>query len=378
MGVAVLVTRDAVGLWTVWRLQIEAAALPVSRWQRVADRIGPRVGLVRPVTVVESARVSVPTVLGWMRPAILLPFAVATRLTPSQLEAVLAHELAHVRRYDYPMNLFQVAVETTLFYHPVVWWVSSRIRAEREHCCDDIAVSTGGDAVEYAAALVELNTLRATTGTLALAATSGGLGTRVRRLLRAPDQCPRRRPGVSGVVGLAVAAVAGIAVSVSGTAGEIGPFEVGGAMAQAPEPIASPATFDWQIRSAQHVDVYFYSDLAPEVDDIVQAAEQAYAWVSGELAHELDFRVPVVLFKTRADFERQKIAPGADLSGARSFSEPRRNRLVLLVDEGGDRLADLITHEMTHIFMFDLVPRTARRRTGCGPAVDRRGAWRTT
>ena len=80
-------------------------------------------------------------VVGWLRPVILLPASALTGLAPSQLEAVIAHELAHIRRHDYLVNLFQTTVETLLFYHPASWWISRQIRAEREHCCDDVAVS---------------------------------------------------------------------------------------------------------------------------------------------------------------------------------------------------------------------------------------------
>jgi beta-lactamase regulating signal transducer with metallopeptidase domain len=92
------------------------------------------------VRLLESALVRVPTVIGWLRPAILLPLGFATGLTTDQVAAVLAHELAHIRRHDYLINLLQVLVETLFFYHPAVWYISRRIRAERENCCDDMAL----------------------------------------------------------------------------------------------------------------------------------------------------------------------------------------------------------------------------------------------
>jgi uncharacterized protein (TIGR03435 family) len=115
-----------------------------------------------------------------------------TNLTPGQIEAVLAHELAHVRRHDVLVNLLQVAAETALFYHPAVWWLSSQIRTEREHCCDEIATSVCGDAITYAEALVELERWRTASGALALTATGRPLLTRVRRILGLPsDDAPR-------------------------------------------------------------------------------------------------------------------------------------------------------------------------------------------
>src|SRR5690606_9929357 len=107
-------------------------------------------------------------------------------LTAEQLRAILAHELAHVRRYDYLVNLLQSVVETLLFYHPAVWWVSRRIRIEREHCCDDLAVAACGDRLTYARALAEMEHLRGGRTMLAAAATGGSLLSRIQRLIGAP------------------------------------------------------------------------------------------------------------------------------------------------------------------------------------------------
>jgi BlaR1 peptidase M56 len=113
----------------------------------------------------------------------LLPAAVVVGLTPQQLEALVAHELAHVRRHDYFVNILQMIVETFLFYHPVVWWVSSRIRYERELCCDDLAVRSCGSVVSYARALAQLERLRTTGPTLAMGSADGPLFHRIQRLL---------------------------------------------------------------------------------------------------------------------------------------------------------------------------------------------------
>src|SRR5262249_59849206 len=100
--------------------------------------------------------------------------------------AIIAHELAHIRRHDYAVNLLQTLVETLLFYHPAVWWLSNRIRTEREHCCDDVAIAICGDPVGYAQALAELESLRTLSASMAMAATGGSLLSRVRRILRMP------------------------------------------------------------------------------------------------------------------------------------------------------------------------------------------------
>src|SRR5438105_1231727 len=117
------------------------------RIQAIVTRLATRIGIERPVRALISAGVDTPSVLGWLRPAILLPPASLLGLNPQQLEAVLAHELAHVRRHDYLVNILQMVTETLFFYHPVVWWASTQIRRERELCCDDLAVQASGDAL---------------------------------------------------------------------------------------------------------------------------------------------------------------------------------------------------------------------------------------
>jgi uncharacterized protein (TIGR03435 family) len=144
------------------------------------------------VRVVDASFVDSPVVIGWLRPVVLLPVAAMAGLTPGQVQAILAHELAHVRRHDAAVNLLQAVVETLLFYHPAVWWVSVRIRIEREHCCDDVALDVSGDALGYASALAELESRRAGEPALVLAATGGSLVERVRRVLGTPAARPAR------------------------------------------------------------------------------------------------------------------------------------------------------------------------------------------
>jgi beta-lactamase regulating signal transducer with metallopeptidase domain len=144
-----------------------------------------RLRVSRSVQLLESSLVDAPTVIGFLKPVILLPTSALTGLSVQQLESLLAHELAHVRRHDYLVNILQSVVETLLFYHPAVWWVSYRIRTEREHCCDDVAVKVTGNAVVYAKALERLEHLRQQPR-LALAANDGKLINRIRRLVVQP------------------------------------------------------------------------------------------------------------------------------------------------------------------------------------------------
>jgi beta-lactamase regulating signal transducer with metallopeptidase domain len=199
IGVTVLSARTLGGLMFARRLKRRGARPVEERWRELAADVARRLSVSAPVRILESTLVLVPTAVGWLRPAILLPASAFTGLTPQQLEAILAHELAHVRRHDYLVNLLQTAVETLLFYHPAVWWVSRQIRSEREQACDDMVVSVTGDVLTYARALTKVERLRDTAPRLALAADGGSLRARVLRLV---EGTPRARRPVSFVAGL--------------------------------------------------------------------------------------------------------------------------------------------------------------------------------
>ncbi|HAL45778.1 MAG TPA: hypothetical protein DCP47_07685 [Phycisphaerales bacterium] len=147
------------------------------------NRLSKILALSRAVDAFQSVLVSVPTVIGHFKPVILLPASALTGLSGEQIEAILAHELAHIKRCDYIVNIFQTVVEILGFYHPAVWWVSNKIRQEREHCCDDIAVQITGDEINYAQALASMEEIRFGRPELAVAATGGNLFERIKRLL---------------------------------------------------------------------------------------------------------------------------------------------------------------------------------------------------
>jgi beta-lactamase regulating signal transducer with metallopeptidase domain len=154
-------------------------------------------------------RVTGPVVFGWLRPVVLLPVSAVTGLNESQLLAILAHGLAHVRRHDFLVNTLQRCVESVLFYHPAVWWLSARIRKERELCCDDLAVSVCGDRLAYAEALIELERTRPAIPALAVPAT-GGLTSRIRRLLGSEDINRDWQPATVALLLLATCAIVGM------------------------------------------------------------------------------------------------------------------------------------------------------------------------
>jgi beta-lactamase regulating signal transducer with metallopeptidase domain len=147
------------------------------------SRLREKLGVYKLVRIFESAAVESPLVIGWLKPVVLLPACAITGLSPEQLRTLLAHELAHIRRHDYLINLLQSIAETALFFHPAVWWISGRIRDEREHCCDDIAIAACGHELEYAEALAALAEQRHHTAQFALSATGGSLFGRIQRIL---------------------------------------------------------------------------------------------------------------------------------------------------------------------------------------------------
>jgi beta-lactamase regulating signal transducer with metallopeptidase domain len=212
-GVVLLTLRLVSGWFWVQRIRSRGTMPVPEPLQRLSDRVRRRLHISRAVRLLQSTLVDVPTVIGWLKPVVLLPASVLSALGPQQLEAIIAHELAHIRRHDYFVNLLQTLVETLLFYHPAVWWLSRQIRIERENCCDDLAVSLCGDPVTYARALADLEELRGGAG-LALAASGGSLLERVRRLVGAPSHAGRGPGWLAGTT--AVLLIAGIAAGAVG------------------------------------------------------------------------------------------------------------------------------------------------------------------
>ena len=215
-GVLFLSIRFLGGLVAARRLTRRATRPAPAVWQATLARVAERLSIRRPVQLLESTIVKVPTAIGALRPVILFPATVFLGLPTRGLEALLAHELAHVRRHDYLVNLLQTVAETLLFYHPAVWWVSARIRAEREQCCDDLAIAATGDARTYARALMRLEEMRGSAPALAVAAAGGNLWKRVVRLLtQRPAEADRPAGWLAGVLALTTMIVLGAAARLS-------------------------------------------------------------------------------------------------------------------------------------------------------------------
>ena len=206
-GWALGVVIFALRLTFAWRhvARLRRTATPVdSPLMERAHSIASRIAAARPVRILVSAVAEAPCVVGWLKPVILIPASALAGLDAAQLEAILAHELAHIRRHDYLANLLQTIVETLLFYHPAVWWVSARMRQERELCCDDLAVRCCGDALVYARALTRVERLRTAPVTV-VAATGGSLLYRIQRLTGgAHESAPSRLPLVLALLALAL------------------------------------------------------------------------------------------------------------------------------------------------------------------------------
>lgn len=240
-GVLLFSARLGAGWWQMKRLASGGMALEMPDGQGLLANACRRLGVTRPIKLLESALVEVPTVFGWLRPVMLLPASTLAGLSSQQLEAILAHELAHLRRHDWLVNLLQNVVETVLFYHPAVWWVSAQIRVERENCCDDMVVAAYGDPAGYARALASLESLR-DAGHWAMAASGGSLLQRVRRLLGQP---PVSTGSGAWVAGAAIVLALGLWFAEGRTAtAKATPLDQTGTVGSAisPETPASPET----------------------------------------------------------------------------------------------------------------------------------------
>ena len=196
VGVLLFQLRCVFSWMAAGRMRRVGTCAAPSEWTRTLDRLRSSLPIARPVNLLESCFTEVPVVLGHLRPVILMPLGLLAGLPAAQIELILLHELAHIRRADYLVNLMQTLAEGLLFYHPAAWWISNMIRIERENCCDDVVVAATGDAHQYAQALTALaendTVLRG-----APAATGGNLMNRIRRLLQSDPPRATLAPVIS-------------------------------------------------------------------------------------------------------------------------------------------------------------------------------------
>lgn len=244
-GATALGLRMLLGLAWVQALRRHATLEVDAGLQARFDALARRFNLRRTVVLQLLDGGETPFAIGWWKPAVLLPAAIAARMPLPLLEALLAHELAHIRRHDYLVNLLQGAVEALLFYHPVVWWLSHRIRIEREHVADRLAADVLGDPRRIALALATLDRLAAAspaapTPALAQAAHGGQLMHRIQQLIR-----PEHRL-VGGTFALPLVGIVAMGIAFQAYA-QLGPelrVTTTDAVAAPPAPPAPPAAVD--------------------------------------------------------------------------------------------------------------------------------------
>ncbi len=206
-GVLIFQLRTLASCLFAQRIRRRGVCCPTDVWQQRLDALRGRMAISRPVRLLESCLADVPVVTGHLRPLILMPVGMLANLSVQQVESILLHELAHIRRYDYLVNLLQTSMEGLLFYHPAMWWISNVIRAEREKCCDDVVVAIHGNAHEYATALAALEDNRWTLNSAGMAATGGDLMNRIRRLLGQPGNNNHLAPVFSAALLTVIGAV---------------------------------------------------------------------------------------------------------------------------------------------------------------------------
>jgi len=310
--------------WTV-RMRLAAHAAPVE-WQRMLETIATRVRANGRVRLMISALVDVPTVLGWLRPVILVPVEFLTGLPASHVSALLAHELAHIRRHDYLASVLQNVAEAILFYHPGVWWISGQVRVEREACCDDLAVAAGGDVLIYVRALSELES-RQPGGFRALPAANGGsLVNRIQRLLEPTRATADNFPGAWAAWTMMLLWLAGVGVTTMHAA----------PVAPPAEPLPLPVV-GGRVAGALHV--LFY-------DPILPAPDPWREWLNGDVVYIITDEERKAFLQLRTDEDREKFVdqfwsrrdPAPD-TGKDEFKSEHYRRIAYVNEHYASRVA---------------------------------------
>jgi bla regulator protein BlaR1 len=219
LAVIVQISRLSLGFYVLQRMKMVQIAPASEFWQQRLQELCTNLGLQHTVNLLESGIAQVPVVIGYFKPLILIPVGLITALDQAQVEAILLHELAHIRRKDGLINLIQILVETLLFFNPAVWWLSSLIRSERENCCDDIAVQHLNSPVDLLRSMVYFEQYRQQQGRLSLvfSGTSCGMPARMERLLKGE----RRSPGKLNLLAIALLLAMGVLVMALGPRNQV-------------------------------------------------------------------------------------------------------------------------------------------------------------
>ncbi len=356
-GVMLLGLHLAVSGMAVARMRRFASPLVTLDRRNSLERVARRLSVTLAVRLFESTMLEIPAVIGWLRPAIILPVSAIAGLSPSHFEAILAHELAHIRRRDYLVNMVQRLVETLLFYHPAVWWVSGWIRREREHCCDDVAAHMCGDRVVYAQALHALETLRANAPALAMGARGGELVHRIRRLV---DRTPAPLPNWPGGVAMIVPVIAFLTIG-SHTAVPAAPATSQPAVQDA-RPAEAPAAEliapDSRAPVSRPLQRAPLSE--PDARSDRPAQQQAFGSVSGTVTDPLGGTVPGATVALRSQDTLEASTTTTDASGHFAIGNAATGDYDLVVTLAGFR-RDLT---LVHVTAAQQTTRTIRLQLG--------------
>ena len=189
LGASIFALRLLGGLIYIQRLRYGIQRPLDTKWYQLLEDLAMQLPVQKTIKLAESALVKVPLVIGHLKPVILFPIGVVNELSIKEVEAILAHELAHIYRHDYLVNIFQSIIETLFYYHPAIWWLSWIIQTEREHCCDDLAVQLSGNSMNYAKALVRLQEMHQPAPGFAMpfAGQKNQLLNRIQRILNHPQ-----------------------------------------------------------------------------------------------------------------------------------------------------------------------------------------------
>jgi len=268
MGGVILFYAFRLAGWVrVARMRRRGVCAAPPEWQQRLRELASAVRVSQPVELLESCLAGVPLTIGYWRPVILMPLGALAGLSVEQVEAILIHELAHIRRADYLIGLAQSLIEGLFFFHPAVWWIGGVVRTEREYACDDVAVALRPDARAYAAALTTLEQSRWPAAYAAAAANGGSLVKRIRRLLGEP--APARVPSARA------SALAGALVLLAAVATALVVWPPARSFAQAPRPAESATDKMEQITEPARRNIEeLEASLAAKQKDI-QGAEQA-------------------------------------------------------------------------------------------------------
>ncbi len=188
VGMSLLSLRFIGELTVIQYLRHRQVLKAEAHWQQQLEVFSKRLRLHKKVALLQSLRIASPIVVGILEPVILVPLGMLNNLPPKQIKGILAHELAHIKRHDYLVNLLQSLAEVLYFFNPAVWWLSSYIRTEREHCCDDLAIELTGDEINFVKSLAQLEMQRANYSSLAMAWLGNSPGSVLSRIQRVLNQ----------------------------------------------------------------------------------------------------------------------------------------------------------------------------------------------